>query len=571
MTEAFIGLTVEIKLNDGFTIQGVVSMVDPTTQRLQLEHVFTTSPHGIQRHWPVHQVAGEHIVDLRIIEKTPSTSNYGRQAPSSAASSMSAPLNLPPDPAIISTNRPPIPPNAPFSANQPLSATPVSVQSFISTLDRSGLMDSTPALIEKTSAHLRQQGHQTKAQSIMVESNDNNDTESILDRATTPFTEATDSDVPIDIRARPTRKKRNNKTVRRPRMSHRRMTSDTNEWAQSDVNDFIEEDFDFQQNLVLFDKKKVFEEIRETDSTAPEDRLVSHNRRDQRVRNLLPSENVLSRVSLEEETDNGSDIDTWRDNGDHNSYTFKTTDGAPCWAVTGVQMLEVERMAEQMIENGGRSAASLCLQVMGGSRRVLASNHNDPPLVIILAGNNKSGAYGLAAGRHLLNHGCEVVACTVGKERQLSKHTRQQQSYLRASGVNHWLYTIYDLLSMTTELPSRFTQPVDLIIDALLGYQYTYANYLMNMHAPRSPVLSLDMPSGIDGTTGLPGDQDTFITPRWTLCMGAPKTGLTGLGMSGEVFLADLGLPRILWKRVGVPGWTVPPWGADFVIGLQYA
>ncbi|RKP22400.1 YjeF N-terminal domain-containing protein [Syncephalis pseudoplumigaleata] len=136
---------------------------------------------------------------------------------------------------------------------------------------------------------------------------------------------------------------------------------------------------------------------------------------------------------------------------------------------------------------------------------------------------------------------------------------------------------------MLLELPSRFTQPADLIIDALLGYQYTLRE-LPSDHVRSSvcdligwandhktPVLSLDVPSGIDGTTGQPDEQDTYITPRWTLCMGAPKTGLTGSAMSGEVFLADVGLPRTLWKRVGVPGWTVPPWGADFVIGLQYA
>jgi hypothetical protein len=45
-------------------------------------------------------------------------------------------------------------------------------------------------------------------------------------------------------------------------MAHSRMNSNVNEWAQGDVNEFIEEDFDFQQNLILFDKKKVFEEIR---------------------------------------------------------------------------------------------------------------------------------------------------------------------------------------------------------------------------------------------------------------------------------------------------------------------
>jgi hypothetical protein len=60
-------------------------------------------------------VAGEHIVDLRIIEKSTSSiqiatppltfmPNYGQQAPlpMSMPVNLPAPLNLPPDPAIIS-------------------------------------------------------------------------------------------------------------------------------------------------------------------------------------------------------------------------------------------------------------------------------------------------------------------------------------------------------------------------------------------------------------------------------------------------------------------------------------
>lgn len=33
-------------------------------------------------------------------------------------------------------------------------------------------------------------------------------------------------------------------------------------WAGEDVNDFKEEEFDFQANLNMFDKEKVFAEIR---------------------------------------------------------------------------------------------------------------------------------------------------------------------------------------------------------------------------------------------------------------------------------------------------------------------
>jgi NAD(P)H-hydrate repair Nnr-like enzyme with NAD(P)H-hydrate epimerase domain len=64
------------------------------------------------------------------------------------------------------------------------------------------------------------------------------------------------------------------------------------------------------------------------------------------------------------------------------------------------------------------------------------------------------------------------------------------------------------------DLPSKFTEPVDLIVDALLGYQYTLRE-LPNEHTRnmvcdlidwanenRAPVLSLDLPSGIDGSTG---------------------------------------------------------------------
>jgi hypothetical protein len=42
----------------------------------------------------------------------------------------------------------------------------------------------------------------------------------------------------------------------------RRGRRQTHEWAGGDVNDFKSEEFDFQGNLDLFDKEKVFAEIR---------------------------------------------------------------------------------------------------------------------------------------------------------------------------------------------------------------------------------------------------------------------------------------------------------------------
>ncbi|KAF2156600.1 YjeF N-terminal domain-like protein [Myriangium duriaei CBS 260.36] len=81
-------------------------------------------------------------------------------------------------------------------------------------------------------------------------------------------------------------------------------------WATevaTDVQDMG--DFDFEANLSKFDKKAVFDEIRNDDMTADEDRLVSHNRARPGTyggKNLHPTEMVLSPQT--KPTDDDADI-----------------------------------------------------------------------------------------------------------------------------------------------------------------------------------------------------------------------------------------------------------------------
>ncbi|KAI5368239.1 Putative YjeF domain, FDF domain, DFDF domain, YjeF domain superfamily protein [Septoria linicola] len=90
------------------------------------------------------------------------------------------------------------------------------------------------------------------------------------------------------------------------------------EFAQGDTTDIQDMgDFDFESELKKFDKKQVFDEIRQGDTTADEDRLVSHNKARPGThggKNLHPTENVLS-PKLEtkynsNELDSSSDADT---------------------------------------------------------------------------------------------------------------------------------------------------------------------------------------------------------------------------------------------------------------------
>lgn len=92
----------------------------------------------------------------------------------------------------------------------------------------------------------------------------------------------------------------------------------TNGWATEDATDIQElPEFDFAGNLSKFDKRTVFNQIRNEDTTADEDRLVSFNRLARPGthggKNLHPTENVLDRklksttnTSSEEESDFGS-------------------------------------------------------------------------------------------------------------------------------------------------------------------------------------------------------------------------------------------------------------------------
>jgi len=89
-----------------------------------------------------------------------------------------------------------------------------------------------------------------------------------------------------------------------------------NGWATEDATDIQDlGEFDFEANHKLFDKKQIFDQMRQDDTTADEDRLVGHNRLPPARpgtyggKNLHPSENVLS-PKLAAAEDDSSDADT---------------------------------------------------------------------------------------------------------------------------------------------------------------------------------------------------------------------------------------------------------------------
>jgi NAD(P)H-hydrate epimerase len=218
----------------------------------------------------------------------------------------------------------------------------------------------------------------------------------------------------------------------------------------------------------------------------------------------------------------------------------------PIPAITPAQMAEVDRlMIEelgidliQMMENAGRSLAEL-------SRRLLAGELRGRRIGVLCgAGNNGGG--GMVAARHLQNWGASVAVIQAMEIKAEKRTVLQQLDILARMGI-HVLHQ-HDLSGC------------DLILDALIGYglqdapREPAAEWIRRINGARCRVLSLDVPSGLDAARGIPGRP--CVRANATMTLALPKTGLLAPQAQefvGELYLADIGVPPQLYRRLGLP------------------
>ncbi|UCF62187.1 MAG: NAD(P)H-hydrate epimerase [Anaerolineaceae bacterium] len=220
---------------------------------------------------------------------------------------------------------------------------------------------------------------------------------------------------------------------------------------------------------------------------------------------------------------------------------FETEYGVLVPAVTAEQMLEVDRLATetfhlgilQMMENAGRNLAHNVIELI----------FEYEAAVVVLAGSGGNGGGGICCARHLHNRGIKTHIVLSRSMEELGEAARHQMKILQTAGVQPVQ------LSDVEEV----IQGAGLVVDALIGYSLRGAPYGLtadliqscNQHAAR--VVSLDVPSGMDATTGeAPG---VVIQPDRTLTLALPKTGLKEL--QSVLYLADIGIPPELYHRLG--------------------
>ena len=190
-----------------------------------------------------------------------------------------------------------------------------------------------------------------------------------------------------------------------------------------------------------------------------------------------------------------------------------------------------------LMENAGRAAATLAKQMLQettfGKR------------VACLVGGGNNGGDGMVAARHLANWGVDVNVIVGTTKDRMKDIPLEQLHVLEKMGIP----------ILSTDYVMR---DYDLLIDALIGYglegnpRDRIATMIKDANGSGRAILALDVPSGINATTG--DAYDPCIKASSTLTLALPKTGLlapSALGWVGDLYLADISIPRKVYGSFG--------------------
>lgn len=219
--------------------------------------------------------------------------------------------------------------------------------------------------------------------------------------------------------------------------------------------------------------------------------------------------------------------------------SFRTPTGRSVTAVTADEMRDVDRIA---VEDVGLQL----LQMMENAGRILAWHVRDvrDEDVVVVAGNGGNGGGGLACTRHLANRGISVQVVLDRSSDELS-------------GIAAHQYHILDEMDVPVTSGVKSLADTDgrtAVVDALIGYGLSEDvrspadEYINWMNEVSGPIVSLDVPSGIEATTG--ESLGAAVAPDRTVTLALPKTGLDAA--TGVLYLADISIPRAVYERLDI-------------------
>ena len=193
-----------------------------------------------------------------------------------------------------------------------------------------------------------------------------------------------------------------------------------------------------------------------------------------------------------------------------------------------------------LMENAGRKTAeAVCHVIEAISKKSIC----------ILAGSGNNGGDALVAARYLSNLGARIKIFLIGNKAHRTESLIVQMKTLRGMGI--------ELQSLETDrawerlqVTLRFS---DVIVDGILGTGFSgqlrpsVLRLVRLVNSTNKPVISIDLPSGVEADSGQVGE--TAINATCTVALGLPKFGhfiCPGASYVGELLIDDIGIPSQL-------------------------
>ena len=196
--------------------------------------------------------------------------------------------------------------------------------------------------------------------------------------------------------------------------------------------------------------------------------------------------------------------------------------------------------SDQLMERAAAALAETAMDLAGTAG-------SGPFRAVCFCGGGNNGGDGVACARLLLEAGYEVRCILVGSREKLTADTRTMEARLAAAGGRLECFAPDDAEFAAWCMEAR------VMVDALFGIGLNTplrgdaltAVHMMNTSA--IPVVSADLPSGVEADTGrvLGAAVQAAATVTFTLPKAGHFVGKGGV-CTGKLVVADIGIPREL-------------------------
>ena len=235
--------------------------------------------------------------------------------------------------------------------------------------------------------------------------------------------------------------------------------------------------------------------------------------------------------------------------------------------VKAAEMQQLDKLAIQelgipgvvLMENAARGAARIFLEHFQCRKKA----H-----VAVLCGPGNNGGDGYVMARYLDKKGLKVTVIVLSPFNKISGDAGTNLEILKRMGLNILEVPGTDEWQGGHEV----IDDADFIIDGILGTGLNspvlgfYGQVIEEVNKAESPVMAIDIPSGLNADTGQV--MGTSVEADLTVTFGHPKVGqllYPGASLVGRLAAIDIGIPEAVEKRVPEKyHMTEPPDFIDF-------